>query len=69
MSSYELKRKRLDSEKVNDPKLIRVIQRNKYSLSCNLPIDICRTLNVQRHSILSCKINKNTIVLQKVNIE
>jgi hypothetical protein len=68
MSSYEYKRKRQDTETINDTKLIRVIQRNKYSLSCNLPIDACRILNINRHDILSCKLNKNMIVLQKVNV-
>jgi hypothetical protein len=52
-----------------EEKLLRVIQRNDYSKHINIPASFCRILNIQKHDILSCKLNKNIISLQKVDIQ
>ena len=52
-----------------EPKLLRVIQRNKYSRMVNLPADYCRTLNIERRDILSCRLDKTKIILERVEIE
>lgn len=49
-------------------KLIRVGQNNNYSKSIILPYKVCRSLNISKGDILSCRISKTNIVLSKVEV-
>lgn len=50
-------------------KLLRVIQRNKYSRIVNIPAEYCNTLSINKHDILSCHLSNSKIILEKVEIE
>jgi len=50
-------------------KLLRVIQRNKCSKIVNIPAEYCKLLNINRHDILSSKLDKTRIILEKLQVE
>jgi hypothetical protein len=42
---------------------------SKYSRVISVPSDFCKLLGIQRNDILSCKLNKNKIILERVKVE